>query len=1121
MKIFRAIIWYSILGIIALNVLSCSNATDAKEPLSDSSIPKIFKLLLPSETNINFGNYLEEGLNTNILMYEYFYNGGGVACGDFNGDSILDLYFTSNMGDNKLYLNKGLSKENEVELQYIDVSLESKASGRTGPWKTGVNVIDINSDGKLDIYLCYSGAMPAIKRKNQLFVNQGNNNNGIPVFEDLAEEYGLASEGFSNQSYFFDYDKDGDLDMILLNHNPKNLPILNEVKTKELLSLDDPMKGIRLYRQDNNHFSDQTPKSGINGSELSYGLGVGISDINNDGWPDFYVSNDYSVPDYLYINNKNGTFTNTLPESIGHNSQFSMGNDIADINGDGNTDIVTLDMLPNDNERQKLLLAPDNYSKYDLNVRSGFNHQIMRNMLQLNNGNGTFSEIGQLAGISNTDWSWAALLADYDNDGFKDLFVTNGYNKDYTNLDFISYMDGFVKSKGRLNRENVVEIIGNMPASDVKNYIYKGHEQATFKNVTNEWGMGQISNSNGAIYADLDMDGDLDIVVNNVNKEAFLYENQADKISNSNYLNISLKGIGQNISGIGAKLKVFSGNKIWVLEQFPARGYLSAVTPLLHVGLGNASIDSIEIIWPSNKSEKLKNITPNQTLLISESNATFYSESIQIAPKTIFNPTKPSIEYIHPEIKNRDFDRQGLLLNEQSFTGPVFVKADINNDGLEDVFIGGAQGESASIYFKNKNGSFQKSQNKVFEIDKDYEDTDALFFDCDLDGDLDLYVASGGYHNFSKGDLRLQDRFYINNGKGAFERNTRALPEMYSSSSTIVYVDINKDSYPDLFVGSCVVPGRFPEAHQSFILINDGKGNFEDKTAELAPDFLNLGIVTDAKWIDLDQNGQGELVIVGNFMPILIYNFDNGMAQNVTDNFLEKQLFGLWNKIEIGDFNKDGQNDLVFGNIGTNVQFHVSDSEPGELIFKDFDGNGSVDPIFSYYMDGISYPYMTRDELQSQLSLFRAKYTTYKSYSKATTKEILSSLDIKGASILKINELRTGILLSNGVKKYNFHQLPIETQYSSIHTINAFDYNKDGNLDLLLCGNNSHMKLSIGKLDANYGIVLEGLGNGKFNYVSQKISGLNLSGDVRSVLQLDQLFLFGINGRPLISKIIN
>ena len=592
--------------ILSAGHIACNPPTDSPtdQKLQNDDIPQAaprFTLLPSSQTRINFSNTLNEGPNTNILMYEYFYNGGGVACGDLNNDGFQDLYFTSNMGENKLYLNKG-------NMEFEDITLSSGAQGRSGPWKTGVAMADVNGDGKLDLYICYSGALPPEKRQNQLFINQGNNESGIPLFKDEAQSYGLNSPAFSNQGYFFDYDLDGDLDMLLLNHNPKSLPVLNEASTAEMLKIDDPLQGLRLFNHHEGRFKDVTKQSGIIGSGLSYGLGLGISDLNNDGWPDFYLSNDYDIPDYLYINNKNGSFSNQLSTSIGHNSEFSMGNDIADVNNDGLQDIITLDMLPEDNRRQKLLMAPDNYAKFDLKVRSGFHYQYMRNMLQLNNGNSTFSEIGQIAGISNTDWSWSALLADYNNDGWKDLYITNGYFRDYTNLDFINYMDNFVRSKGRLQRSDVLELINHMPSSSVINYMFAGENGHGFTNKTREWGLAQASNSNGAAYADLDNDGDLDLIVNNINQTAFIYQNQSRELEpSSNYIQISLKGEGLNSKAIGAKVSLHYENQQQFLELYTSRGYVSSIPPLLHFGLMRAkTIDSVQVFWPGGKYSLLK-----------------------------------------------------------------------------------------------------------------------------------------------------------------------------------------------------------------------------------------------------------------------------------------------------------------------------------------------------------------------------------------------------------------------------------------------------------------------------------------------------------------------------------
>ena len=605
---------YSPLQFISLFAISLLLGCRQEKSTSENS--PLFTLLAPDETGVAFSNEITEGLNTNILMYEYFYNGAGIAAGDFNGDGLVDLYFSSNMSDNKFYLNKG-------RMKFEDVTDISGAGGRPGPWKSGVNSVDINADGKLDIYLCYSGAMPAQKRVNQLFINMGNDESGIPRFEDRAEMYGLANAGFSNQSYFLDYDQDGDLDMLLLNHNPKNLPIQNIEATKELFNKDNPEKGLRLFKQTAGKFEDVTTSAGINGSELSYGLGLAISDFNEDGWPDFYISNDYSVPDFLYINNKNGSFRNDLQNCLGHTSQFSMGNDVGDINNDGLQDIFTLDMLPEDNRRQKLLMGPDNYAKFDLNVRSGFYYQYMRNMLHVNNGNGTFSETGQFAGISNTDWSWAALMADYDNDGWKDLFVTNGYLRDYTNQDFLFYMNNYVKEKGRLRREDVLEIVKEMPSSNVANYIFQNNKAGSFQNKASDWGLNQPSNSNGAVYADLDNDGDLDLVVNNINQPAFIYQNEAQKINGNNFLQVRLTGEAPNTFGLGAKVKIFAAGKC----SYSNKTLQGVIFPLYR----QLFILAWEILkkwtrlivtWNGGKVQTMYNIKANTTLQLHEKDAT-------------------------------------------------------------------------------------------------------------------------------------------------------------------------------------------------------------------------------------------------------------------------------------------------------------------------------------------------------------------------------------------------------------------------------------------------------------------------------------------------------------------
>jgi hypothetical protein len=1092
---------------------SCDNKNAGNEN-TNASYPdslKLFTQLDSSVTDIDFRNDIVEDEYTNAMVYEYTYNGGGVAVGDINNDGLDDIFFTANQKANRLYLNKG-------NLKFQDITQLSGTGGRAGCWKTGVTMADVNADGLLDIYVCYSGDLPGHKRTNELLINKGLDKNGKPVFEDEAPQWGIADSAYSTQASFFDYDKDGDLDMILINHNPRPFPNLDEAYLAFLKNKPNLTTGVKLFQNTGSSFRENTASAGIINTSLSFGLGVSVADVNNDGWPDIYLSNDYHAADFLYINNRNGTFTDRLGEMIGYTSEFSMGNDVADFNNDGWNDIYTLDMVPEDNHRQKLLSATDNYELFEMRNNVGLHPQFMRNMLHLNNGNNSFSEIAQLSGVSNSDWSWAPLFADFDNDGWKDLFVTNGFVHDYTNLDFMKYMGDYLRQNNyEVQNKNLLELALKAPSSDVINYVFKNNGDLTFKNMSAAWGIDKPSNSNGAAYADLDNDGDLDLVVNNTKQIAAIFRNDANKIAGNHYLQLKLKGENKNTLGIGAKIFVYCDRLIQNVEQLVSRGFQSSVSPVLHVGLGKSTeIDSLRIVWPSGKTRLLKNLAVDSLLQLNEADATEKFNNTPVKSAPLLRVVPNLIKYAHVETPTNDFKRQPLLTTSLSYNGPCLAKGDVNADGLEDLYIGGAGGQPGKIFLQNSKGQFTETNQPVFNEDINSEDADACFADVDGDGDTDLYVSSGGYDRFFPNDAMLQDRLYLNDGKGKLTKANNALPSMRVSKGCVTAADINLDGSIDFFVGGRVIPGRYPETPQSFLLLNDGKGHFTDVITGETNALAKAGMISSAVFADVNSDKQPDIITAGEFMPIQIWINNKGQFTDQTNAYFNKPVYGCWNKIVVDDINNDGKPDIIAGNMGLNSQIKCSEKEPAELYYKDFDDNGSVDPILCYYIHGKSYPAVSRDELLDQMSTMRTKFIDYKTYADATLQDVFTNEELQSAGHLKATSFASACFVSIASGKYQQVDLPLAAQQSPIYAIAVADIDKDGVKDILIGGNVSNARFRFGYCRANRGQILKGFGNGKFEMIPAAKTGLQINGDMRSIAVFNKTILFGVNNAPLV-----
>lgn len=1076
----------------------------------------LFQSLSAGETGISFVNTVTESKEHNVFTYQYYYNGNGVTVGDLNNDGLTDVFITGNQTPSKLFLNQGA-------FHFKDVTAQARVAGRNA-WRTGAVMVDINGDSLLDLYVCYSGFGTDEERANQLFINTGINKEGIPVFIEKAAKYGVDAVGtYTSQAAFFDYDLDGDLDMFLLNHaNEFYAPFFN---THRLRTLRHPQYGNRLYKNDDGHFKDISVEAGIFGGGNNFGLGIAVSDINNDGWPDVLVSNDFHEQDYLYLNNKNGTFKEACQQVFAHMSRNTMGLDIADFNNDLLPDVFTLDMLPETNYRQKVLQGPDEYDKYTLMVDSGYGHQNNRNMLQLHSGftpDGmpVFAEIGQLAGVSNTDWSWASLFADFDNDGWKDLFVTNGYLRESTNLDFMRYevAEALKKAEGEgkdisthaayAHNMPLFDLVKKMPAVKISNYMYRNKGNLSFADETKTWGLNQLGVSSGVTYADLDNDGDLDLIVCNNNDPVSVYKNRSRETAANNYIKIKLIGDRKNLQGIGAKVIVTTAEGQQVQEMYPVRGYQSSVDYILNFGIARqTAIQEIKVCWSIDSATVIIAPAINTTVTIAKKDA-IKINAPALSNATLFTDITPgAIPFSHHENRYVDFKHDYLMPYALSRLGPKMASADVNKDGLEDLFIGGAAGQSGALYLQAASGKFSLQPGQPWEQDAVAEDIGAVFFDADADGDPDLYVVSGGSEWLVPGP-ELQDRLYINDGKGHFSKANNVLPVEAYSGTCVVPADFDHDQDIDLFVGAACIPGKYPLAAGNRILRNDldratGQWHFTDVTKELIGDSLFMaGMVTDACWRDTDGDGWEELVVAGEWMPLKIFHNEQGKKfTEISNSSGLGKTNGWWCKLLPADVDNDGDIDLIAGNLGLNTQFKPTELEPLITYAADFDDNGKIDPVMTWYLQHTSYPFNSRDELVGQIPMLNKKFLKYADFATATIDKIFTKQQIEKARKYYIYHTKTALFI-NQRGKFVMKELPAEAQFSVVNGILYKDFDKDGKADILLAGNFYPFRVQQGQCDAGLGVLLKGDGKGAFTVMDRKQTGLWIKGDVRDMVEL-------------------